>query len=325
MKSTTAPEIPAFPLSNGVEIPAIGFGCAFGHWTGGDTMQGFLPEEAWRAITLALEAGYRHFDGAYCYGTERHLGDIVGRALADGRIERDHLFITTKLAHPPTPPHVAISHRLTFDWRKVEDLATRVADDFDRSKEKLGMGYVDLLLIHWPGNFDNEDAGFAKEARLAIWECFEGFLKRGDSRAIGVCNFTARHLEELIDAGRTTPMINQIEYHPYCQNPGLMEFCQNHNIIVEAYAPFASGAFDLLKDPVISEVADQAGVSIGQAILKWHLQQGRVVLPKSGNAHRITQNLDLSSFELDEQQMQRITSVQPKNPKRSTSDPAEIL
>ncbi|MFC7337491.1 aldo/keto reductase family protein [Haloferula chungangensis] len=325
MNDSQSAVIPSLTLNNGREIPVVGFGCAFGDWTGKDEMQGFRPEESWRPMTLALEAGYRHFDTAFCYGTERHLGDIVGRALAEGKLTRDELFVTTKLAHPPTPPHVAISHRLTWDWRKVDDLAARVADDFDRSKEMLGMGHVDLLLMHWPGTFENQDAGFAKEARLAIWETFESFVERGDAHSIGVCNFTQSHLDDLIEAGRRVPAVNQTEYHPYCQDPELLEFCRSHSIIVEAYAPFASGAFGLLKDPVISEISEQLGRSTGQVILKWHLQQGRVVLPKSGNAKRIAQNLELFDFEIDEEQLARIDGVKPSEAQRSAADPTTVL
>ena len=220
------------------------------------------------------------------YATERHVGDILGRAMAEGTVERGDLFVTTKVAHPASPPHVAISHRLTWNWDEVESIPQRVIDDFDASKEKLGMGSVDLFLMHWPGTFGNRDPVFAKDARLAIWEVFESFLKRGDARAIGVCNFTKTHLRDLIDAGRTVPMVNQTEYHPYCQDPELTAFCAAHGIAVEAYAPFASGAFGLLADPVIVDVAKQAGCTTGQAILRWHLQQGRVVLPKSTNPNR---------------------------------------
>ena len=317
--------IPTYELSNGKRIPQVGFGCAFGNWTGGDVMQGFLPDQAWRALTVALEAGFRHFDAAHCYGTERHLGDIIGRAQAAGDLRREDLFVTTKLAHPAAPPHVAISRLLTWNWNEVEDLRQRVLDDFERSKEKLGMGYVDLLLMHWPGTFDNKDRGFAREARLAIWEAFEFLLQRGDAQAIGVCNFTARHLGELIEAGRTVPMVNQVELHPYCQDTALVDFCKQRDIVVEAYAPFASGAFGLLGDPVITAIADALGKTTGQVILKWHLQQGHVVLPKSSNATRIAQNLDLFDFSLNDEQMARITALAPSSPQRTTVDPYTIL
>ena len=314
-----------FPLQNGTSIPAVGFGCAFGNWTGGDVMQGFLPEEAWRSITLALDAGFTHFDCAHCYGTERHLGDILGRALAEGSVQRKDLFVTTKLAHPAAPPHVAISHLLTWNWNEVEDIQQRVMDDFERSKEKLGMGYVDLLLMHWPGTFGNTDRGFAREARLAIWETFESLVDRGDAHAIGVCNFTPDHLQDILKAGRTTPAVNQIELHPYCPATDIVNFCREKGILIEAYAPFASGAFDLLKDPVIVAIAGETGKSTGQVILRWHIQNGHVVLPKSSNAKRIGQNLELFDFTLSEDQMQRIHALAPAEPKRTTVDPAEIL
>lgn len=312
-------------LNNGVDIPAVGFGCAFGNWTDESAMMGFQPDEAWRTLTLALEAGYAHFDGAHVYGTERHLGDIVGRAMAEGRLTRDDVFITTKLAHPNTPPEVAIPHHLCWDWDQVPDLQQRVRDDFEASKEKLGVGRIDLLLMHWPGPFGNKDKGFAKDARLAIWEVLESYLQRGDARAIGVCNFSQEHLADLIDAGRTLPAVNQIEYHPYCQDRELAAYCETKGIVIEAYAPFASGAFGLLKDSTIQKIADELGVSTGQTILRWHLQSGRIVLPKSTNAKRMAQNLDLFQFALNETQMEQIDRLAPAEAKRSTSDPSDIV
>jgi len=288
-------------------------------------MQGFRPDEAWRALTLALQAGFNHFDVAFCYGTERHLGDLLGRAMAEGSLQREDVFVTTKLAHPNTPPEVAISHRLTWDWDQVPDIQQRVRDDFEASKEKLGLGHVDLLLMHWPGTFENADKGFAKEARLAIWEVFESFQQRGDAHAIGVCNFSQDHLEDLLGNGRTVPAVNQIELHPYCQNKQLEQFCRTHEIVVEAYAPFASGAFGILNDPTIREIASQLGVSTGQTILRWHIQSGRVVLPKSTNARRIAQNLDLFGFSLNEEQLQRIDKLAPAEAKRTTVDPDSIV
>lgn len=303
-------------------MPRVAFGCAFGDWTGGGDFQGFLPEQAWRAMTLALEAGYRSFDGAHCYGTERHLGDVLGRALAAGGVERSELFLTTKLAHPATPPEVAISHRLTWDWDAVPDIAARVRDDFDRSKERVGIGYFDLVLMHWPGPFGNEDRAFARGARATIWKVFEELLDRGETRAIGVSNFSRRHLSELIEDAAVTPMVNQIELHPYCQDPGLVRFCEDQGLVVEAYAPFASGSMGLFEDPVVREIAAAHRRSPGQIILRWHLQHGRVVLPKSTSAARMAENLALFDFSLGDEAMRDIDGLAPDEPRRSTRDPA---
>lgn len=288
-------------------------------------MQGFNPEEAWRAVTLALEAGFTHFDTAHCYGTERHLGDILGRAFAEGRLARKDVFVSTKEAHPASPPHIAISHLLTWNWNEVPDLQQRVRDDFERSKEKLGMGYVDQLLMHWPGTFNNTDRGFAREARLAIWEVFEDLLRRGDAQAIGLCNATPGHLADIIDAGRTVPMLNQIEFSPYCQDREIIAYCREHNIVVAAYAPFASGAFGLLKDPTLSAIAGGIGVSVGRVILRWLLQQGFVVLPKSSSPERMAQNLDVFDFTLSDEDMQRITDLAPSEPRRTTTNPYDVV
>ena len=318
-------EEPVVSLANGVAIPSVGFGCAFGDWVGKSDFQGFLPEQGWRAFPQAIAAGYRHFDGAHCYGTERHLGDSLGAAMARGAITRGDVFLTTKLAHPAAPPHVAISHRLTWDWDAVPDIAARVRDDFDASKEKVGIGYFDLVLMHWPGTFGNEEPGFAKRARATIWQTFEELYRNGQARAIGVCNFTRRHLRELLASCSVPPMVNQIELHPYCFDPDLMGFCRENGIVVEAYAPLASGAFGLLKDPVLTEIAEQVDRSVGQVILRWLLRHGCVVLPKSTNPDRMAQNRALFDFDLDDAAVRRIDALAPEEAKRTTLDPEMIV
>ena len=207
----------------------------------------------------------------------------------------------------------------------MPDLQQRVRDDFERSKEKLGMGYVDQLLLHWPGSFNNTDRGFAREARLAIWEVFEALLQRGDAHAIGICNATPDHLADIIDAGRTVPMLNQFELSPYCQDRELIQYCREHHIALSAYAPFASGAFGLLQDPALKSIATAHEVSTGQVILRWLLQQDIVALPKSTNPRRIAQNLDVLGFTLDEEQMQQIDALAPAEPKRSTANPYDVV
>ncbi len=313
-------------LANGVVMPSVAFGCAFGDWVGATEFQGFLPEQAWRALTQALDVGYRAFDGAHAYGTESVLGVVLGQRFAAGELERDDLFITGKLAHPAAPPHVNISHLRTWDADKVPDVPGRLRDDLMRTLEDLHLGYVDLLLMHWPGPFENRDAAFARDTRRTIWEAFLEIYEKGAARAVGVSNFTAAHLEQLMeDVPAVTPMVNQVEVHPYCRDPELEAFCRDAGILITAYAPFASGAFGLLQDPVIEQIAEAHGVGVGQVILRWHLQAGRTVLPKSSSEKRMRQNLDLFGFALTDDEMTAIDALGTGEARRTCPDPAAVL
>ncbi len=313
-------------LHNGVQMPTIAFGCAFGDWVGASDFQGFLPELAWRSIHLALEAGYRAFDGAHVYGTERIVGTLLGSNFATGEITRDELFITTKLAHPAAPPHVNLSHLRTWDADKVPDIAQRVRDDMMRSLDELGLGYVDLLLMHWPGPFANTDLAFARKARRIIWETFAELHERGAARAIGVSNFSVTHLAQLFeDVPGVKPAVDQVEVHPYCRDAALESFCAEHGIVVTAYAPFASGAFGMLQDPVLVEIAETHGVGVGQVVLRWHLQQGRTALPKTSKPHRMKENRDLFGFSLGADELAAIDALGAGEAQRTCPDPAAIV
>ncbi len=319
-------DLESVTLANGVVMPSVAFGCAFGDWVGGTEFQGFLPEQAWHALTQALDVGYRAFDGAHAYGTESILGILLGEHFASGRLARDDLFITSKLAHPAAPPHVNISHRRTWDADKVSDVRQRLRDDLMRTLEDLHVGYVDLLLVHWPGPFANEDPAFARRARRTIWETFLEFLEKGATRAVGVSNFTRAHLEQLTeDLPAVRPMVNQVEVHPYCRDPALEAFCRDAGIVISAYAPFASGSFGLLQDPVLQTIAEAHGVGVGRVILRWHLQAGRTVLPKSSNASRMRENLDLFGFSLTDDEMAAIDGLGTHGARRTCPDPAAVL
>jgi diketogulonate reductase-like aldo/keto reductase len=215
-------------LHNGVAMPTLSFGCAFGDWVGGNEFQGFLPEQAWRAVSLALDNGYRAFDGARVYGTERIMGTLLGQRFSSGELTRDELFITTKLAHPLAPPHINISHRRSWDFDKVDDIAQKVRDDMVDTLDDLGLGYVDLLLMHWPGVFgplSSSDSNFPRKARAAIWHAFCEIADKGAARAIGVSNFTIGHLRQLMEdvaEPERRPTVNQVEIHPYCRDPELV-------------------------------------------------------------------------------------------------------
>jgi diketogulonate reductase-like aldo/keto reductase len=307
-------------------MPTIALGCAFGDWVGATDFAGFLPEQAWRAATQALDAGYRSFDGAHAYGTERIVGTVLGQAFAAGTLQREDVFITSKLAHPPTPPHVNISHLRTWDWAEVPDISQRLRDDLARTLDDLAMGYVDLLLVHWPGPFANTEPAFAREARATVWQTFVDLYEKKTARAIGVSNFTSQHLSHLMaDVPGVRPMVNQVEFHPYCRDAQLEAFCAGHGIVLTAYAPFASGAFDMLRDPVLVGTAERLGVTPGQVVLRWHLQSGRTVLPKTSKATRMRENLDLFGFELSADDMTAIDALGEGEARRTCPDPATVV
>jgi len=317
-------------LHNGVTMPTLAFGCAFGDWVGATEFQGFLPEQAWRSVSLALDGGYRAFDGARAYGTERIVGTLLGQRFASGELTREDVFITTKLAHPAAPPHINISHRRTWDADKVDDIAQKVRDDMVDTLDDLGLGYVDLLLMHWPGGFgqhSSSDPDFPRKARAIIWSVFCELADKGAARAIGVSNFTITHLRQLMEdipEPERRPTVNQVEIHPYCRNLELESFCRGQGIVVTAYAPFASGAFGLLRDPVLAGVAEHHGKTPGQVVLRWHVQSGRTALPKTSKAARMAENRDIYDFALSDDEMRAIDALGAGETRRTCPDPSTV-
>ncbi|MFF2659089.1 aldo/keto reductase [Kitasatospora sp. NPDC058032] len=249
-----APTVPTVRLNNGVEIPQLGFG----------VFQ--VPDDrTTAAVTGALEAGYRSIDTAAIYGNEAG----VGRALAEGGVPRDDLFITTKL------------------WNADQGYDGTLRA-FDASLAKLGLETVDLYLIHWPTP--------AKDRYLDSWRAIERLAAEGRIRAAGVSNFQPAHLRRLLDNSELVPAVNQVELHPGLQQTELRAFHAQHGIATEAWSPLAQGA--VLDDPAITAIAERTGKSPAQVVLRWHLQLGNIVIPKSVTPARIRQNLDVFDFEL---------------------------
>ena len=226
-----------------------------------------VPEEETRqAVTSALEAGYRHIDTARIYGNEA----AVGAAIADSGIARDELFVTTKC------------------WNSDQGYDSALAA-FDASAERLGLDVVDLYLIHWPMP--------AKDRYVDTWRAFEKVYADGRVRSIGVSNFHTPHLQRLFDETGVVPAVNQIELHPWLQQEELRRFHAEHGIVTEAWSPISRG--EKLGDPLVGGIADKHGVSPAQVILRWHLDLGNVVIPKSVNSGRMAENIDLFGFSLD--------------------------
>jgi 2,5-diketo-D-gluconate reductase A len=235
------------------------------------------PEETQQAVTEALKAGYRLIDTAQGYKNE----EGVGAAIAESDVPRDELFITTKL----TNSEQGYDTTLTA---------------FDGSMKKLGIDVLDLFLIHWPlPMFDQY---------VETWRAFEKLLADGRVRSIGVSNFEIAHLERLLAETDVTPAVNQIELHPQFPQEELRAFHEEHGILTESWGPLGQGK-GLLEDPSIVEVAQRKARTPAQVVLRWHLQLGCVVIPKSVNPDRIRENIELFDFELDDPDMAEISKV----------------
>jgi 2,5-diketo-D-gluconate reductase A len=260
--------MPEIMLNNGQTIPQLGFGT-------------FLiePENTVDAVSVALDAGYRHVDTAQMYGNERE----VGEAIAKSGLDRGEVFVTSKLAN---------------DSHRPDD--ARIA--FAASLDALGSDYVDLFLIHWPlpSRYDGD--------YVSTWRALEEFYRDGRARSIGVSNFQPHHLRRLHAEAGITPAVNQIEVHPYLTQDDVREFCAGHQIAVEAWSPLARGG-DLLTDPVVTSIAGTVGKTPAQVVLRWHIQRGDIVFPKSVTPARIKENLGIFDFELSGQDHEAITSL----------------
>jgi 2,5-diketo-D-gluconate reductase A len=226
----------------------------------------------------ALEVGYRHIDTAMIYRNEA----AVGRAIASSGIARDELFITTKL------------------WNSDQGSKT-TPQALATSLDLLGLDYVDLYLIHWPAPL--------RDHYVESWLALEELHHQGLARAIGVSNFEPEHLERVIEAGTIVPAINQVEVHPAFQQRALRTFHEPQGIITEAWGPLGQGKYDLAELPGLGDIADAHGKSIQQIVLRWHVQEGVVVFPKTVRKERMIENLSVFDFELSPDEMATLAAM----------------
>jgi 2,5-diketo-D-gluconate reductase A len=249
------------------------------------------PKDTQRVVEEAIEVGYRHIDTATGYRNERE----VGAAIRASGVSREDIFLTTKL-------------------RNDHHLARDVEGAFQRSLDALDLGYVDLYLIHWP---------MPKiDAYVDTWRTFEKFEQDGRAKSIGVSNFLVPHLERLLKETDTVPAVNQVELHPIFQQRELREFQQQHGILTEAWGPLGQGKYDLFGLKPIQDAAAAHTVSPAQVVLRWHLQTGNIVIPKSSSRGRMAENFDIFEFDLTAQEMAAIDGLDEN--RRVGGDPAEV-
>lgn len=225
------------------------------------------------AVKFAIRTGYRSIDTAAIYGNE----EGVGQAVRDSGVPREELFVTSKV------------------WNADQGY-DRTLRAFEESLARLGFDYLDLYLVHWPVK------GLYKDT----WRALETLYREGRVRAIGVSNFLIHHLEDLMGSCEITPMVNQIELHPRLAQPELVDFCKRHGIQPEAWSPLMQGRLD---DPTLREIGARYGKSPAQVVLRWHVQRGVIVIPKSVRPERIRENADIFDFALDEEDMRRIDAM----------------
>ena len=237
------------------------------------------PDDTAEAVGTALEVGYRHFDTAQAYGNESQVGEAIAKA----EISRSDVFVTSKLDNA--------SHR--------PDDARRA---FDQTLKALGFDYIDLFLIHWPlpMKYDGD--------YVSTWQTLGEFYRDGRARSIGVSNFQAHHLRRLHSQSDIPPAVNQIEVNPFLTQDDLRLFCGEHQIAVEAWSPLARGG-ELLNDPEIRRIAKATGRSAAQVILRWHIERGDIVFPKSVKPPRIRENFRIFDFELTGEDVEAITAL----------------
>ncbi|MFQ6840981.1 MAG: aldo/keto reductase [Agathobaculum sp.] len=259
-----------FTLSNGVEIPAVGYGTYL------------TSEKDDGTVAAALAAGYRHFDTASFYDTEQALGD----ALKAAGVPREELFLTSKL------------------WKDEMGYENALAA-FERSLQKLGTDYLDLYLIHWPRT-DDLTAEWRQLDR-DTWRALEELYRAGRVRAIGVSNFLPHHLRNLMETAEIAPMVNQIEFHPGYPQTWNVEFCKAHGILPEAWSPL--GRTRVLQDERLAGIAAKYGKTVAQLCVRFALQCGVVPLPKSSSPARMQANLDVFDFVISDEDMDRILTL----------------
>ena len=257
-------------LNNGVKMPVVGFG----------VFQVKDEEECKRVVLDAIDAGYRLIDTAASYTNEDAVGAGVKRAIAEGICTREDLFITSKM------------------W--VQDMQNyeMAKQAIDASIEKSGLGYLDLYLLHQ-----------AMGDYFSAWRAMEDAYKEGKLKAIGVSNFYAHILVNFVHTVEIKPMVNQVELHPYYTQEKALETMKYYNVVPEAWAPLGGGRYNPFEDEMLKGIAAKYNKSVGQVILRWNIQRGVVVIPKSTHVERIKENIDIFDFELNEEEMKQISSL----------------
>ncbi|XP_064075792.1 aldo-keto reductase family 1 member B1-like isoform X2 [Vanessa tameamea] len=291
-----ATKIPLIKLSNGKTLPQIGIGT----WKS-------KPGEVTQAVKDAIDVGYRHIDCAFVYGNEKEVGEAITEKIAEGVIKREDLFITSKLWNTFHRPDLVRGALL-------------------QTLKNLNLKYLDLYLVHWPQAykedgelFPADEAGkiqFSDVDYVDTWKALEPLAKEGLVKSLGISNFNSKQIERLLEHATIKPVMNQVECHPYLSQRRLQEFCEARGIKLTAYSPLGSPDRpwakpddpQLMDDPKLKEIANRIGKTVAQVLIRYQIERGNIVIPKSVNKSRIASNFDVFDFKLSPEDVQLINT-----------------